>query len=310
VFAGISGPFAESEVSENARLARIAYERRLTMNPNDPGGNFPGGNFDDWREIRRRRWEERRRRRMERMASGGFVIHGDRNGRLVFGTVILLLGILFLLQNLGIFYVDRLWQFWPVILIAMGIARVIDAPTLERRVWGGVVAVAGGILLANSLGLFPWRVWSLFWPAWLIFLGIFILVRGFGKQRHWTPSSFVHEVSTSSDDTLNALAIFGGINRRVQSQNFQGGEAVAVFGGIELDLRGASTTLDEIEIEANAVFGGIEMIVPDAWDVTVRGTGILGGYEDKTHRVPNPQGLKRPHLTINGGAVFGGVTVK
>ena len=85
---------------------------------------------------------------------------------------------------------------------------------------------------------------------------------------------------------------------------------MAIFGGIELDLRGATTTLEELEIEANAVFGGIELIVPDTWDITVRGSGVLGGYVDKTHRVPTTIGVKRPHLTIRGGAVFGGVTVK
>ena len=245
------------------------------------------------------------------MAQGGFLVDSHSGGgRLVVGTIILLLGIVFLLQNLGIFYVDRLWQFWPVILMALGIGRVIDGRDWHRKAWGATVALAGLIFLANNLGYLPWRIWGLLWPAWLIFWGIVVLVRGFGRQTPWKGSTFVHDVSASSDDTLHALAIFGGINRRVQSQNFQGGEAVAIFGGIELDLRGAATTRDEIDLEANAVFGGIELIVPDTWDVTVRGAGILGGYEDKTHRVPNPEGIKRPRLTIRGGAVFGGVTVK
>lgn len=275
------------------------------MTPNDPNSHH-----EDWRQARSRRWEERRRRRMERMGHGGIFTEGDSGGRLVFGAIILLLGILFLLENLGILYVQRLWQFWPAILIAMGVARLIDGRDWHRKSWGATVAGMGVIFLANSLGYLPWRAWDLLWPALLIFWGIVILARGLGKQIPWTAGSFVHDVSTSSEDTLHALAIFGGINRRVQSQNFQGGEAVAIFGGIELDLRGAATTRDEIDIEANAIFGGIEMIVPDTWDVTVRGAGILGGYEDKTHRVPNPEGLKRPRLIIRGGAVFGGVTVK
>jgi predicted membrane protein len=275
------------------------------MTPNDPNTQY-----QDWREERRRRWEERRRRRMERMANGGIFVEGDHGGRLLVGTIILFLGIVFLLQNLGILYVERLWQFWPVILIAMGIARFVDGRDWHRKAWGATVAAGGAIFLANSLGYLPWRVWGLLWPAWLIFWGIVIIVRGFGRRTLWTASSFVHDVSTSSDDTLHALAIFGGINRRVQSNDFQGGEAVAIFGGIELDLRGAATTRDEIDLEANAIFGGIELIVPDTWDVTVRGAGILGGYEDKTHRVPNPEGVKRPRLTIRGGAIFGGVTVK
>jgi len=282
------------------------------MTPNEPGTpNQPGTpNWPpDWREERRRRWEERRERRRRRVEEG-IIFHGDTGGRLFFGTIVLLLGILFLLQNLGIFYVARLWQFWPVILIAFGIGRVVDARDWHRKLWGGTLVGIGLIFLANNMGYLPWNVWTLLWPAWLIFWGIIILARGFGKQPPWSGSTFMHDVSTSSEDTLHALAIFGGINRRVQSQNFQGGEAIAVFGGIELDLRGAATTRDEVEIEANAVFGGIELIVPDTWDVTVRGAGVLGGYEDKTHRVTVPDGVRRPRLVVRGGAVFGGVTVK
>jgi hypothetical protein len=56
------------------------------------------------------------------------------------------------------------------------------------------------------------------------------------------------------------------------------------------------------------------MWVPDAWDVIVRGSSILGGFEDKTHRPSSnlaaPEGVKRPRLVIRGSAVFGGVVVK
>ncbi len=39
----------------------------------------------------------------------------------------------------------------------------------------------------------------------------------------------------------------------MDSQNFQGGEAFALFGGVEIDLRKSATTSDEILIEANAI---------------------------------------------------------
>jgi predicted membrane protein len=105
-------------------------------------------------------------------------------------------------------------------------------------------------------------------------------------------------------------AVFGGSRRRVDSQDFQGGEAFAMFGGVEIDLRKAAMTRDEILIEANAIFGGIEIRVPETWNVLVRGAGIFGGYEDETMdtRV-RPEG-KQPVLIVNGFAVFGGVSIK
>jgi hypothetical protein len=71
----------------------------------------------------------------------------------------------------------------------------------------------------------------------------------------------------------------------------------------------ASTTRAEVDVEANAVFGGVEIWAPDNWDVVVHGAGILGGFEDKTHRPPD-DGVPRPRLIIRGSAVFGGVVVK
>ena len=267
------------------------------MSPNDPAKSYA-----DWREERRRRWAERRQRRIAMKHGPGF--------RVVMGSVVLLLGLLFLLENLGIVYVERVWQFWPVIVIAMGLARVLDGGW-HNRVLGATIAAIGLLFLAQSLGYLPWNVWGLLWPVLLIFWGIVILLRGFGGGAPWTgPSAFVHDVSASSEDVLNAVAVFGGIERRVQSQNFQGGEASAVFGGVEIDLRGAATTRDEILLQANAIFGGVELTVPDTWDVIVRGAGILGGYEDNTHRAPTPDGVKRPRLVIEGSAFFGGVSVK
>jgi hypothetical protein len=57
------------------------------------------------------------------------------------------------------------------------------------------------------------------------------------------------------------------------------------------------------------MFGGIDIRVPETWAVTVRGTGVFGGYEDKTIE-PRPTDPKPPHLIITGVALFGGVTVK
>ena len=42
---------------------------------------------------------------------------------------------------------------------------------------------------------------------------------------------------------LMESVIFSGAQRRVESQNFEGGKVEAVFGGIELDLSGAAITI-------------------------------------------------------------------
>jgi hypothetical protein len=111
-------------------------------------------------------------------------------------------------------------------------------------------------------------------------------------------------------DTLNVNTVFGGAKRVVGSQDFRGGEVVAIFGGVELDLRQAGMAGDSAVLEITAIFGGVELKIPQHWSAVVEGAGIFGGYSDETLQ-PNPAqfpGAKR--LIVKGSAVFGGVEVK
>jgi predicted membrane protein len=275
--------------------------------------NPPGDPFDDWRERRRQKWEAHLQRRMARRGHhtyGGIWSGHGRGGPLVIGTIILLLGILFLLENLGYFQVAPLWQFWPVVLIAVGIAKLIDS---RGKNWipGTVLTLIGLIFLANNIGVLAWNIWKFAGPALLILAGVLILVRGsfhFDDNVYWTGA--FQDTGANAENVLHEYAIFGGVNRRIESQDFQGGEAIALFGGVEIDMHRAATTREEISVDVNAIFGGVELWTPDTWDVIVRGSSILGGFEDKTHRTAAPEGVKRPRLVIRGSAVFGGVVVK
>jgi hypothetical protein len=239
---------------------------------------------------------------------GVYAGHGGPHSHVVWGIVVLLLGILFLLENLGIFHVRDIWHYWPVILIGIGIAKIFDAAGLHDKIWGATIAGAGVIFLAHSTGYLPWNPWHILWPVLLICWGTALLLRGVGSRGR--DASHAPMEGTISNNILKEEVVFGGINRKIQAQDFQGGKVTAIFGGVEIDLRGSATTRDEIQIEANAVFGGVELKVPDTWDVTVRGSGVLGGYEDKTHSAPAPIDANRPRLIIHGGAVLGGVTVR
>jgi hypothetical protein len=267
---------------------------------NEPNNNF--NNSDEDRETQNK----------SRCAHGGiYAEHGWPQHHIIFGVILLGLGVLFLLQNLGIFFIRNIWQFWPVILIGMGISHILQSLNLHGKLWGTMIAGMGGIFLARNLGYLPWNVWHLLWPFVLICVGVGMLLRGFdGAYPGAKPGASIDNDATISDNTFKQDVVFGGVNRRIQAQDFQGGSASAVFGGIELDLRGSTTTRDEMYIEANAVFGGVELKVPYTWDVLVRGTAMLGGYDDKTHPGPAIDGAKRPRLIIRGSAIFGGVSVR
>ncbi|HLH44116.1 MAG TPA: DUF5668 domain-containing protein [Bryobacteraceae bacterium] len=270
--------------------------------------NGPGQRFENWRERRRQKWESRMQRRLSRGTYGDIADGHSQGFRLVAGAFVLLLGVLFLLENLGLIPPVRWGAFGPVLLIAMGTAKLVDARDSARQLGGAVVLLVGLVFLAINLGFLPPLIWRLLWPAMLILAGVYLLVRGFDARLE-IRGAFHHDVGGTSESILKEYAIFGAINRRVDSQDFQGGEAVAFFGGIEIDMHRAATSREEVEVKANAIFGGVEIWAPENWDVVVRGASILGGFDDKTHRPPD-NGLQRPRLIVRGSAVFGGVVVK
>lgn len=271
----------------------------------------------DWREARRREREERReerRRRREEMREWQRQ-HWARLGKdwpratagpQLVGILLIAVGGLFILSNLEIIHVEDIWEFWPVILIVMGLSHLSQWRGRTFPVAGVLLTGVGAAFLLRNLGIIQVNIWRYIWPGLMITWGVALLFR------HATGCESVRAaggVGGSSANKLDEWVVFGGIERKIQSQEFEGGHAFAAFGGVELDLRDAATKKDEIVIEASAMFGGVEIRVPDAWDVTVNGTGIFGGYSDGTSpRVAAVE--KRPRLVVTGNAIFGGVEVR
>jgi predicted membrane protein len=98
----------------------------------------------------------------------------------------------------------------------------------------------------------------------------------------------------------------GGINRGTNSQAFQGGTAMAVMGGCEIDLRHASLEGGRAVFDTFAMWGGVEITVPEDWAVESHVVPLLGGFEDKTRQPINA----KQRLVVTGIAIMGGVGVK
>ena len=90
------------------------------------------------------------------------------------------------------------------------------------------------------------------------------------------------------------------------SEEFNGAELTAVFGGVKCDLRNAIIEKD-CAITATAVFGGIDIFVPDYVNVKINSNSIFGGVSDKNHRSSVPGAVT---LYINATCMFGGVDIK
>ena len=214
------------------------------------------------------------------------------------------LGAMFLLHNLHLVYFRDVARYWPAILIAVGLVKLVDSAANEGRIAGGILTAVGAIFMAQSLGYLTVGIFDL-WPLALIAAGVWMLV-----QRSFPWPSLGNASSNLKDGRMQEAAVFGGGKRNIADPDFRGGKIDAVFGGFEIDLRRSAIVGESAEMEINAVFGGVEIRVPEHWRVEMKGAGVFGGYSDET-RQPNPAEfpvIKR--LILKGAAVFGGVVVK
>jgi predicted membrane protein len=217
------------------------------------------------------------------------------------GIALVLLGTLVLLGHIGIISFERIWGFWPLILVFAGAVRFVEC---RNRLFGALLMLFGAALLLNNFGYLRLR-WDDIWPILLIGLGV-SLIWGRLEMPKLPP------LSAGGPNTINEYAMFGGVERRVSMSNFAGGTISAVFGGVELDFRSADIDGEEATVLVEAVFGGIEVIVPERWMVVYEGQSIFGGYSDETRPpLPDVPGApSRKRLILRGRAVFGGISVK
>ena len=242
-------------------------------------------------------------------------------GRHLFsGFVFLTIGLVFLLGNMGFIDVNYVVRFWPVILIALGVMKMVESHDEFRSGSGVFFIVLGLLFLMGNFNILRIAFHDL-WPLVLIGLGCLMLWRSTvvrrEREENYDTKSNLRDDSTgtdrrddtnmSSNSILSATAILGGVERRNNCQDFRGGDATAILGGCQIDLRSASITANhEPVLEVFAMWGGIEIRVPDDWTVISKVDPILGGYEDKT-RPPRDESKR---FVIRGSVVMGGIEVR
>jgi hypothetical protein len=251
-------------------------------------------------------------------------------GAMVPGLILIGIGALFLLDNLHIVHVSTWFAYWPVILIAVGLVKLVDSTHTGGRIAGGVLMSVGGLFLADNLGYI--RIEQM-WPLILIAIGLFMLWnrmrpgydwgrwsgwhdwgrrwdwgRSWDRDRRWDGEESRYDESSLDGGKIHEVNVFSGTRRVITDQDFRGGKVDCVFGGITLDLTGANIAGDKAVLKVSAVYGGAVVRIPLHWDLVIRAGGFFGGYSDQTVHPPRTPETKR--LIVKGGAVFGGVTFK
>ncbi len=209
---------------------------------------------------------------------------------------LILIGILILFGQLGLYPLDRVWEFfWPIIFVIVGAKGLIDNPSKNTVFKSGLILFAV-LLILRTFEVFTFG-WEIILPLILIALGLafFFDNNFFNKEK-------INEHKGEDFDIFN---MFSGNERTVTAESFVGGSITTVFGGTEVDL--TQTELRENStIDVTVAFGAISLIVPASWSVDMSVLPLFGGSEDTRAVLDNRSGKK---LKITGTVAFGGLEV-
>jgi len=232
--------------------------------------------------------------------------HSDSK-RMLVGVAIIFAGALLLLHNFGIYndFLDQYIFRWEMILIAIGTVSVIHS----RGNGPGFIILFVGLyfFLKNEFKLFEGiNFWQLFFAIMFIIAGIFLLFKRKGIRECHRIGGTISDV-----DTIDEVAVFGGGDRTIVSNNFKGGKFLAVFGGSNFIMTRSKLAPGKNYIDVLAVFGGFKLVVPEDWNIKISTVSIFGGISDK-HRIHTPNEVTQggPELIIKGFVIFGGGEIK
>ena len=247
----------------------------------------------------------------------------NRSGKVWAGLIIVAVGALILLDNVG-FNIPSWIFYWSNILIIIGLFVGIKH---NFRNGNGIVLIIIGsfFTLKEALdNLYDFD--RLGWPLLIIAIGLFLIFKpksDCNRKSNWKRKNDKWKARFSDDDTnlnpnietkttnldyLDSVNVFGGSNQIVYSKNFKGGEITAVFGGCDVNLTQADFE-GQVVIDVTAIFGGAKIVVPQGWLVKSEVTAIFGGLEDKRGIMPVSEGQNKL-LIIKGIALFGGVDIR
>ena len=111
-------------------------------------------------------------------------IESNRNGssRIVGGILLVLVGTVFVLQNAGLAQAGRLSDWWPMLLVWLGLSRML-APRRGHHFASGLVFLVMGIgLQLDRLGFIWLRLRDL-WPVLLVLAGLALISESFIHPR-------------------------------------------------------------------------------------------------------------------------------
>lgn len=234
-----------------------------------------------------------------------------RIGNWIWGLLFIVVGVIWGLNATGVAHFDIFFPGWWTLFII--VPCFVALLTDDNKIASLIGLLVGVCLLLGCLGILSFDVmWKLALPVVLILIGCSIIFKG---SRKGPVVEKVRVIEVDQDGKVEEhWATFGGQNLNYDGKEFSGCEVEAVFGSVNLDLRGAEIQPDAL-VKASSIFGGVKIWVPEDVNVEVVSTSIFGGVDDKRYTKKHKKNDKKGEekeadektLYVSATCVFGGV---
>ena len=180
--------------------------------------------------------------------------NGRASGHLVFGVFLVALGLLYLLNNLGIIFVPSLWRLiWPALIIWVGVKMILREPGRGRS-W-------------DATGDFGPRTDSDAVLSLTAILGGAEHKGGGREFSHGTLTAFMGGVNVDFRDAkmiqdqavLDVFAVMGGIEIIVPRDWKVESRVTPLLGGYEDKTDPPKDTTKRLIIQGTVIMGGVEV---------------------------------------------------
>ena len=224
---------------------------------------------------------------------------------IIWGIAIIALGVIFGGNALGLFELNVFFDGWWTLFII--VPSAIGLITEKEKLSSLGFLVAGVILLLAAQNVFSYDIaWKVVLAVFLVMIGLGIIIKS--TMHNKNDKEVERKLEELKDGKVmdSQAAIFSGSDRVYNDEVFGGSNLVAVFGGVDLDLRKAKFTKDTV-IKAFCLFGGIDIKVPEDVQIKIKSGFIFGGASDERK---GDASKSKYTIYVDAAGGFGGISIK
>lgn len=220
--------------------------------------------------------------------------------RAIWGLIFIAAAVVIALNSFNIINFDIFFDgWWTLFIIVPSLSSLIT----DNDKIGALFGLGIGVFLllcAQDILSFD-MFWKLLLPGIIAYIGIKMLFSAFRKNK---AEKIIKQIKINGRDLQKGVAVFSGTELNFDDVVFDGADLIAVFGGVECDLRHAIIDRDCV-INVLTVFGGAEIYLPKDVNVVTNVSCAFGGVD-----CPISNSDAKHTIYIQGTCVFGGVEVK